>query len=68
MSNYEGRFEMAQKCINDIDDYLEYAYMAHSTPRSLRDRVMSFIDNYGEEIADTGPRTAKEWADSRDCH
>jgi len=67
MSNYEGRFELAQECINEIEDYLEYMFRAHPTAQSLRDRLMGFIDDYAENIADTGPRTAKDWADSRDC-
>ena len=55
-------FTVAQQCINHIEDYLEYAYMAHATPRSLRDRIMVIIDDYAAEVS-----TPRNWPDSKDC-
>ena len=40
------RFDLAQKCINQIDDLLEYSYKNYDVER-LRDRIMGFIDDYG---------------------
>lgn len=49
--NKEGgaRFLLAQKAINDIDDYLEYEYKGHSADNQ-RTRVLCIIGKYGEKI------------------
>ena len=44
------RFDLAQKCINQIDDLLEYAYRRYST-NALRDRIMGLINDYGVVVS-----------------
>lgn len=43
-----SNFELAQSCINAIDDHLEYAYKSHLLPQDLRDRILGIIDDYTE--------------------
>ena len=43
--NDHDRFMLAQKCINEIDDYLEYASDGH-----VRDVVMQSIDKYADAV------------------
>jgi len=38
-----------QRCINDIDDYLEYPYKSHSKEK-IRNIIMEYIDNLTKEI------------------
>lgn len=47
---YEERFLSAQKCINNIDDFLEYAY-ASSTPDQIKATIMEHIDRYSREVS-----------------
>ncbi len=45
------RFDLAQKCINQIDDFLEYRYRGLSGSH-VRDTVMGLIDDYGVLVLD----------------
>jgi hypothetical protein len=46
------------KCINRIDDYLEYMYKAN-TPDEMKKVIMSYIDAANSEIKELQERESK---------
>ncbi len=44
-------FELAQETLNEIDDYLEYAYRAHETVDGLRDRILEMLSEYTKKLS-----------------
>lgn len=49
--DYRKKFYTAQRCINRIDDLLEYRWRS-LTSEQIRDRIMQIIDNYSYEVSD----------------
>lgn len=44
-----SNFALAQSCINNIDDYLEYRYKNAESVQGLRDHILEIIWDYTEE-------------------
>jgi len=47
---HEKRHMAALRCINFIDDYLEYRWRSHDA-QAVRDYVMNYIDMYAESAS-----------------
>lgn len=54
------RFDLAQECINKIDDFLEHRYQTRAS-KEIRDKVMGFIDDYGVLVSTQQDSCEHDW-------
>ena len=50
--NYRDKFYMAQKCINEIDDFLEYRYRGLSGSH-IREIIMGYVAEYAHDVSES---------------
>lgn len=56
---YREKFYLAQKCINEIDDFLEYRWSQYEA-EDIRHIIMGMVGAYAHDIAQGHPRPCPE--------